>query len=147
MTDVDDAIQVAMDPAGCIGQRAGLLRLDAKPHLARIDERVVDAAKRDIDADLAQFRDIDRNVQVLDKAWNHVERNPLAFAVCACCAGGHQSRRRIQPDHGLRLAHGDHARFQQHGCDADAVGAGHGMGLVALEDDEAGIGFIRHRRE
>ncbi len=67
--------------------------------------------------------------------------------VRAAGAGGDEAGRRIQPHDGLRLRHRDAAGFQQRGHDADAVAAGHGVGAVGLQHDEAGIGVGAGRRD
>ena len=59
--------------------------------------------------------------------------------------GGDQPRGCIETDRCFRFGHRHAARFKKRRHDADAIAAGHGMGAIGLQDDEAGID-IRPRR-
>ncbi len=60
---------------------------------------------------------------------------------------GDEACRGIQADDGFRFDHFHPPGFQQGGHDADAVAAGHRMGAIRLQHDEAGVGIRPRRRD
>ncbi|MCY1525628.1 hypothetical protein D9M68_606120 [compost metagenome] len=147
MPDTDLPIDhlLERDTSGC--QLPRILGRDGQPHLIDVHQGVVHAAKGDVGLEGAERFRLDGHVQLLDEGRHHVQRHAQATSVCAARPGGHQAGGRVKHHCGLRLLHRQHAEFEQRGDHADAVAAGHGMGLVRLQDDEACLGFWPGRRQ
>ena len=90
---------------------------------------------------------LDRLVQLLREGGDVVEADGDAAAVLAPGARHHQARRGIQADDGLRLPHRNAAGLEQSRHHAHAVAAGHRMGAIRLQHDEAGVGVGPGGRE
>ena len=75
------------------------------------------------------------------EGWHVCQRDACRLAVAAGGRDFDQACWRFQCEVRDRLRHGNDALVQQHGCDTDAVGAGHGWCVFWFHDDEAHLGF------
>ncbi|MNZ96701.1 hypothetical protein D3C78_1159070 [compost metagenome] len=139
--DVQLAVDHLLQRHAGIGQGAGMFRGDRQAGLRHVDQGVVHAAKRHIDVEGAELLGLDGQVQVLDEGGHHFQRHAQATAVRATGVGGYQAGGGVQHHRGLGLLHRHHAQLQQGSDHADAVAAGHRVGLVRLQHDKARVGF------
>ena len=95
----------------------------SKPERLRVGDRVPHAAVGDVDRERAEPLDLELRVEALGEAGHVRELDALALAVAAGGARLDDAAGRLQPDDGLRLAHLDHARLEQHRRHADRVRA------------------------
>ena len=91
--------------------------------------------------------DLEHCVELPDEAGHVRELDALALPVTTGDARLDDAAGRLEPDHGLGLAHLDHAGLEEDCRHTDRVRAGHGRILGRLHDDEAGVAVLARRRD
>src|SRR5262245_13348613 len=126
---------------------APLVRSEGEPEGARVGDDVEHAAVRHVYRHRAQRGHLDGAVEVHGEGRDVLEGHAPHLAVRAFRAHADEARGRFEDEIGYRLAHGQHARFEEHRDHADRVGAGHAWILDLLHDHVAGLGFRMCRRQ
>ena len=125
------------DPGPGLGQVPRLPSNQVEAQRRRVDDDETVAAVGGVDGQGAQALDLQRHVEPVGEAGDVADGDPFGLAVAAGRRDLDDAARRLQTKAGLRLGHGEEPGVEQHGGDADRVGAGHRRGVHRLHDDEA----------
>ena len=121
------------------GEIPGLVGPDGKPQIVRVDNGEAVAAVSGVDGDRAEPLDFDKCVELVGEADMVADADRNDLAVAALRARLDQPARRLDHEPRLRLLHRDDTRLQEHGRDADRVGAGHRRRVLRLHHDPADV--------
>ena len=135
-----DHLAHADDVAAFVGRQSKAKRLG-------VGNDVEHAAVRDIHAERAQLRYLDRRVQVDRECRNVPEGHAAHLSAHAIRADADEAGGRLQRQLGDRFGHGYHARLEERRNDADRVGARHAGVFDLLHDHVARVGIGACRRE
>jgi hypothetical protein len=129
------------------GERGGVLGPEFHSHVGGVRHDVELAAEGDVRGDGAVLRHDDLPVQGRRERRHVAHPDPPHPTALDPGSRLHQTDGGVDPDHRLRLGHGQAAGLQQRGDGAHGVGARHRPEATLLQDDDADVGGGVQRRQ